>query len=493
MSRFRRQAEQQSHGRRLAEEGVRRLVAQACGQARQQDIPVAWVTRQLSLSERTTRRWRQANRGPTPARCGRPATPATIAQRNAARQFMSQGGPGVPLYALRREFPEVRRADLQDVHRRFRRVEQRKRRRRQSRLDWRCPGAVWAADFKERREPLEGRFGWILSIKDLGSRCQLAWLPLEEATAEAVQAVYQQLFEEHGPPLVMKSDNGGQFRDAGTKALLAAYLVTTLYNPTRRPSYNGGVERANGQLAGYQEALAQMCGRPGLPTCADAESARRLANDLARPDGLHGPTAGELWAGRSPISLAARGAFLATVEAGRAAARASWNFAADEPLTHYQQAAVDRRAVRDALVSQDLLHILPRHPRRGAQQAPASAPASTTDCISRPSNGADKTSDVRAPIETAHEPRSLNCAPATLAPLACLDELAQASTSRAKNLAPAMLSSESAGRIELAELASPMVGEATSGAQQTASTAQHSTEEATSSADKLSASGQQYG
>lgn len=464
-------------------------MAQACGRARQQDIPVAWVTRQLSLSERTTRRWRQANRGPKPARCGRPATPATIAQRNAARQFLSQGGAGVPLYALRRAFPEVRRADLQDVHHRYRRVEQRQRRRRQSRLDWRCPGTVWAADFKERREPLEGRYGWILSIKDLASRCQLAWLPLEEATAVAVQAVYQRLFEEHGPPLVMKSDNGGQFRDAGTKALLAAYQVTTLYNPKRRPSYNGGVERANGQLAGYQEAVAELHGRPGLPTCEDAESARRLANDLARRDGLRGPTAGELWAGRSPISLAARGAFLATVETGRVAARASWDFAADEPLTHYQQAAVDRRAVRDALVSHELLHILPRHPRRGAQQATASAPAPTTGCLLGAHDGANETSAVRAQVATP----SSDCAPATLAPLARLDELALAPTTHAKNSALAMLSSESAGRIELAELASSMVDEATSRVKPSASAAQPSTEEATSSADKLSASGQQYG
>ena len=36
------------------------------------------------------------------------------------------------------------------------------------------PGEVWAADFKERREPLEGRYGWNLSIKDVRTGCQLA-------------------------------------------------------------------------------------------------------------------------------------------------------------------------------------------------------------------------------------------------------------------------------------------------------------------------------
>jgi hypothetical protein len=48
-------------------------------------------------------------------------------------------------------------------------------------------------------------------------------------------------------------------------------------------------------------------------------------------------------------------------------------------LTHYQQAAVDRRAVRDVLVAQELLQILPKHRRRkvnvpGASGAEKSLP-----------------------------------------------------------------------------------------------------------------------
>jgi len=71
---------------------------------------------------------------------------------------------------VRRAFPELRRADLADLVRRFRRLQRRKAERHRSRLEWLRPGAVWAADFKERREPIEGRYGWILSIKDLASR-----------------------------------------------------------------------------------------------------------------------------------------------------------------------------------------------------------------------------------------------------------------------------------------------------------------------------------
>jgi transposase InsO family protein len=250
---------------------------------------------------------------------------------------------------------------------RYRRLQRQKARRHQSRLEWRQTGTVWAADFKERREPIEGRYGWILAVKDLASRYQLAWLPVAEATAEVVQATYARLFTEHGPPLVLKTDNGGPFKADTTKQLLADHAVTPLYSPRRRPGYNGGIERANAQLAGYQEALAEFRGRPGLPTCEDAQSAQRLANELARPDGWRGPTAAELWHARMPIGPQQRVDFLAAIGQRRSEVRRQLNFALDAWLDHYAQAAVDRRAVRDALVAGELLVIHPRHKRRGAK------------------------------------------------------------------------------------------------------------------------------
>jgi transposase InsO family protein len=192
---------------------------------------------------------------------------------------------------------------------------------------------------------------------------------VEEATAEVVQATYTQLFAEHGPPLVMKSDNGGPFQADSTKRLLAAAAVTALFNPRRRPSYNGGIERANAQLAGYQEALAEFHGRPGMPTCEDAHSAQRLANASTRPEGWRGPTAAELWNQRDPLAARQRADFLDAVTERRTVVRGEFGFAAAESLNHYAQAAVDRRAVRDALVAHDLLRIHPRRRKRGAKAA----------------------------------------------------------------------------------------------------------------------------
>ena len=274
---------------------------------------------------------------------------------------------GTSLASVQATFPHLRRADLLEVLRRYRGVARKKRQRHQSRLRWCRVGTVWAADFKERREPIEGRHPWILAVKDLASRYQLAWLPVPEATAEAVQITYARLLAEHGPPLVLKSDNGGQFRDEQTKQLLAGHNVVPLYNPRRRPAYNGGVERANGQLAGYQEAVAAAQGRAGLPTCGDAEQARCLANELARPEGWRGPNAAQLWQQRPSVTAADRASFLAAVADRRLEARAALHLPPEGSLEHYAQAAVDRRAVRDALLAQGLLRIEPRRKKRATR------------------------------------------------------------------------------------------------------------------------------
>lgn len=362
MSKARRQIDRAQKERRRAEAAARCQVTVACEEVRACGVPMTRVTRRLGLSDRTVRRWRHAPR--RSQRRGRPPSWATSAERSDVARFLMRSGPATPLAALRRAFPQLRRADLANVLARYRRVMRRRGSRYQCRLEWRRAGAVWAADFKERREPLEGRYGWLLSIKDLGSGYQLAWEPLVEATAPAVQAIYARLFEEHGPPLVLKTDNGGQFKADDTKALLAEYEVLPLYSPKRHPQYNGAVERANGQVTRYQQALAEHYQRPAGPTCDDAEGARLLANELAHPQGWRGATAATLWEQRLPILPEARCSFRASVADQRAALRTTWQLPDERSLTHYEAAAVDRRAIRDALLAHDLLRIHPRRSRR---------------------------------------------------------------------------------------------------------------------------------
>lgn len=262
--------------------------------------------------------------------------------------------------------------ELDDLRRRAGRVARWRRDRYRGRLIWKRIGAVWAIDFTEPSECIAGTDRWILAIRDLASGYQLVWSSWTEATAEHVVQVLGAMFVEHGPPLVLKSDNGCQFIAQVTLALLVEWSVAPLFNPPRRPAYNGGLERTHPTLKAYTAAAALAHGRPAAPQREDLAIGRANANRFTRRLGRKSPTADELWRGRPPIGDDLRRAFQTTLQAQRVQARAARGLGADAPLGHYQQAAVDRDAVRDALLAHDLLEIKPRRRKRGARR-PATA------------------------------------------------------------------------------------------------------------------------
>lgn len=67
---------------------------------------------------------------------------------------------------------------------------------------------------------------------------QLLWLPVEAETAETAAFALAALFAEHGPPLVLKSDNGSPFTAQPVRALLSAQGVTDLHSSACTPQYN---------------------------------------------------------------------------------------------------------------------------------------------------------------------------------------------------------------------------------------------------------------
>ena len=232
-----------------------------------------------------------------------------------------------------------------------------------------------------------------------------------EATAGGGAGDLRTLFAEHGRPLVMKTDNGGPFRDDETKRLLAENEVIPLFSPKRRPQYNGGVERANGSWPAIRKPWpSSAVDGPGRP----AKMPRRPGD---WPTNWPGPRAGEA---RPPASCGpnasrsrpprSESAFQATVAAHRAEVRAEWHFAADEPLTHDQAAAIDRRAVRDALVEHGLLRIHPRRRTRAAANSKflETAPGAGTALASASSSAdgrrsADSRSHVAAGVHPTYE------------------------------------------------------------------------------------------
>ena len=377
-SRFRRCREASNRTARDAESSHRLQVLDLVSQVLATGLKRPAALEVAGLSPGTWRHWRrwQQAKAPPLANRGRRPRCASRTERQAATRFLVEHGSHVPLHALREHLPTVARAELVDLRRRYRYICRWRLDRFRGRLIWKHVGAVWAIDFTEPKEYIGGTDRWILAIRDLASGYQLAWLSFTQATAEGVVEVLTALFLQHGAPLVLKSDNGCQFIAQITITLLVQWQVAPLFNPPRRPAYNGGLERTHPILKGYTAAAAQAQGRPAALLPEDLETGRLNANRFTRKLGPKGPTADEMWRHRPPITDKLRRAFQDTVQAERLRARTARGLEPHAGLTHYQQAAVDRQAIRDALLEQDLLEIKRkrRQPRARRQADEANVP-----------------------------------------------------------------------------------------------------------------------
>lgn len=66
---------------------------------------------------------------------------------------------------------------------------------------------------------------------------QLAWTPVADATATEVLAVWKGSCSRHGPPLVLKSDNGSAFISHELDAWLDRWQIVPLLSPVRHAAF----------------------------------------------------------------------------------------------------------------------------------------------------------------------------------------------------------------------------------------------------------------
>jgi hypothetical protein len=172
-------------------------------------------------------------------------------------------------------------------------------------------------------------------------------------SAEKVRAELVPLFLAYGTPWVLKSDNGPAFRAEATKHLLSRWQVFALFSPPHTPSYNGAIEAAIGALKTRTQRLAAEAGHPQLWTGAVVEAARWEAN-TAHPRRLKGATPDEVWDARASLTGERRAHLRAAVERYQTE---GWDERGGKPAdpSHWDTAAVDRVALRRALVAHDLL------------------------------------------------------------------------------------------------------------------------------------------
>ena len=329
--------------RREHEDAVRRRAAEVSRGLLDLGWTRAWIADRLRVAGRTLRHWCcQLLDRPRPA-CplGRPAVRSSRDARNAVIDLLDELGPQVGVPALRECFPALSRAELDDLLRRYRRVWRERHRQPLRVLHWPVPGRVWAIDFAEPPAPIDGRFGHLLAVRDLASGTPLLWRPVTAATASEAAAGLTELFAEHGPPLVLKSDNGSHFTGGAVPDRLAAHRVEHLLSPPYWPRYNGAIEAGIHALKERTAARAARAGHPGFWTWDDTAGAVAEAAVLARPHGPAGPSPAAAWQARPAISGDERAAFGAAV-AARIACGPSAGAVWSEP-------EVARRAIRLAL------------------------------------------------------------------------------------------------------------------------------------------------
>jgi|GEM_PF-2754414 len=176
-------------------------------------------------------------------------------------------------------------------------------------ITWQVPGLVWALDDTALAR-VSSHLLRLHQVQDLASRYKFPPWVGEQILGEAVARRLEQLFVQHGPPLVLKRDNGSNLNQHAVDALLARYLVIPLNSPPpvsavqRRDGTRGpGTETAAGgedprqradpglpgaRLGGGAGARAEpppsslsrwASGLPGIPGCA------------VSPEGVYSPQA----------------------------------------------------------------------------------------------------------------------------------------------------------------------------------------------------------
>jgi len=187
------------------------------------------------------------------------------------------------------------------------RRQRQQRRRRLHVVQWRQAGRVWAMDLSHPPHPIEGQYRELIHVRDLGSHCQLAALPVARGTASAVCGLLRALSAVADPPLVLKVDNGAPFVSHQLRYWAAAVGTALLYSPPCCPQYNGAIEASIGALTTRAHHAAVAAGHPTYWTCDDIEHARTAAN-RARSGGRM-PDA--LWQRKTRISVDERRSFQA--------------------------------------------------------------------------------------------------------------------------------------------------------------------------------------
>lgn len=126
----------------------------------------------------------------------------------------------------------------------------------QMRLEWCCPGLVWAIDGTEWQGQM------IYGVRDLGSKYRVGSLSGETLRNEdgkmdgsKIAVGLEALFGKYGAPLFLKRDNEGILNVRDISAVMEQCYVMPLNSPHEYPQYNGSMEQSQSELQRHLENL----------------------------------------------------------------------------------------------------------------------------------------------------------------------------------------------------------------------------------------------
>jgi transposase InsO family protein len=144
-------------------------------------------------------------------------------------------------------------------------------------LTWPVPGLVWSLDDAELARLADHNLH-LHQVQDLASRYKFTPLVGGQVLGETVALHLEQLFLQHGPPLVLKRDNGSNLNHQAVEEVLARYLVMPLNSPPHYPPYNGGMEWAVRELK--TPLVEKLLAHGPIPESQVQVGAELLAHDL---------------------------------------------------------------------------------------------------------------------------------------------------------------------------------------------------------------------
>jgi transposase InsO family protein len=142
---------------------------------------------------------------------------------------------------------QISRRDLQALKRTVRRELAHQHQAELRHITWQVPGLVWSLDDAELARFAHHKL-YLHQVQDLASRYKFTPWVGKQVLGETVAVHLEQLFLRHGPPLVLKRDNGSNLNQQAVDEVLARYLVMPLNSPPCYPPYNGGMECAVREL-----------------------------------------------------------------------------------------------------------------------------------------------------------------------------------------------------------------------------------------------------